>query len=301
MLAEEANFKVNMMARLLEVSRSGYYKWKDSEKSKVEDPWAELKEHILEIYEMSRRRFGYRKIWAVLRDEKDGRFKNVSKYRVQKCMRELGIRGIAPNAKKQTTIPDKDAPKRPDLLKRDFEAPVPTTRLVGDITYLNTLNGFIYLATVIDLATRMVVGWSIADNMRAPLVVKALEMAHGRGYVAENAIFHSDRGSQYTSKLFTDWAKAHDIRLSMGRTGSSYDNAVAESFFGTLKNEWFHHEKLLDAATTKCLTIDFIESYYNRFRPHETIDNRVPARLMEEFFQRMDAAQVYEGTVEEAA
>jgi transposase InsO family protein len=87
----------------------------------------------------------------------------------------------------------------------------------------------------------------------------------------------------------------------MGRTGSSYDNAVAESFFGTLKNEWFHHEKLLDAATTKCLTIDFIESYYNRFRPHETIDNHVPARLMEEFFQRMDAAQEYEGTVEKAA
>ena len=141
MLAEEASFKASMMARVLEAGRSGYHEWKASEKSQVDDPWADLKEHILEIYETGRRRFGYRKIWAVPGDEEDGRSDHVSKYRVQKCMRELGTGGIAPNAKKQTTIPDKDAPKRPDLLKRDFEAPVPTTRLVGDITYPDTLNG----------------------------------------------------------------------------------------------------------------------------------------------------------------
>ena len=301
MRAEKANYKVTMTARVLEVSRSGFYRWLGSEAAQADDPYGELKEHIQEIWEKSEKRFGHRKVHAVLRNEPDGRFRDVTRYRVRKRVRELGIRGICPNGSKQTTIPDEDAPKRPDLLKRDLASAVPTTRLVGDITYLPTLAGFIYLATVIDLATRMVVGWAIADNMKAGLVVRALAMAHGRGYVAENAIFHSDRGSQYTSKLFTEWAEEHCVRLSMGRTGSSYDNAVAESFFGTLKNEWFHHERLLDEATTKHLTIEFIESYYNRYRPHSTIDDQIPAVAMQEFFDRMDAALEYEETMENAA
>ena len=230
MLEERANYDVTMMARVLGVSRSGFYRWLRAN-PEGSDPWAELKDAILEVWEASRRRFGFRKVHAKLEGDPKyhGRFGGVTRYRVRKCMLELGIRGICPNASKKTTVPDEDAPKREDLIRRDFESPVPTTRLVGDITYLRTTAGFIYLATVIDLATRMVVGWAIADNMRAQLVVSAMEMAWSRGYVAGNAIFHSDRGSQYTSSLFAAWAKAHDVRLSVGRTGSCHDNAVAES------------------------------------------------------------------------
>jgi len=299
MLAEKAEYKVTMMADAFGVSRSGYYRWLG--RTNGDDPWADLKEAIMEIYERSHKRFGARKVHAKLISDYHDRFGLVTLYRVRKCMDELGIEGICPHAKKQTTTPSEDAKSRPDLLKRDFTSPVPTYKLVGDITYLKTLTGFIYLATVIDLATRMVVGWSIRDNMKAGLVVSALEMAHSRGYVAEGAIFHSDRGSQYTSSEFTEYAESIGVRLSVGRTGSSYDNATAESFFGTLKNEWFHHERTLDAETTKHLTIEFIESYYNRYRPHETIDNRVPAEVMQEFFDRFEKALEYDVDVMLAA
>ena len=151
-------------------------------------------------------------------------------------MSELGIRGICPNASKRTTVPDPEAPERPDLIRRDFSCPVPTTKLVGDITYLRTTGGFIYLAVVIDLCTRMVVGWSIRDSMRAGLVVSALDMAYSRGYVAGGAISHSDRGSQYTSAELAAWAAAHGVRLSVGRTGSCHDNAVAESLCAQAHN-----------------------------------------------------------------
>jgi transposase InsO family protein len=292
MLAEKANYHVTTMSRALEIDRKGFYKW--LKRTGGEDPWEELKEAIMDIYEASKRRFGARKVHAKLKSDHGDRFAGVTLYRVQKCMRELGIQGVCPHARKQTTVPSEDAKTRPDLVKRDLASPVPTYKLVGDITYLKTLSGFIYLATVIDLATRMVVGWAIADNMRAQLVVSAMEMAWSRGYVAGNAIFHSDRGSQYTSSLFAAWAKAHDVRLSVGRTGSCHDNAVAESFFGTLKNEWAHHERLTDAETTKFRTIEFIESYYNRYRPHEAIGDRVPAEAMAEFFERFEEAMSYE-------
>lgn len=299
MLEERANYGVTMMARVLGVSRSGFYRWLRSNPD-GDDPWAGLKEAILGIWEASKRRFGFRKVHARLaRDFPE--FAGTTRYRVRKCMSELGIRGACPNASKTTTVPDEGAPARPDLVGRDFESPVPTYKLVGDITYLRTTSGFIYLATVIDLCTRMVVGWSIADNMRASLVVSAMEMAWGRGHVAGNAIFHSDRGSQYTSSLFAAWAKSHDVRLSVGRTGSCHDNAVAESFFGTLKNEWLHHERLMDAETTRHLTIEFIESYYNRYRPHEAIGDRVPAEAMDEFLERFEAGLAYDSDIMMAA
>lgn len=225
MLEERANFGVAMMARALGVSRSGFYRWLKANPGGG-DPWAALKEAILSVWRASRGRFGFRKVHARLLADFPW-LAGTTRYRVRRCMSELGTRGRCPNASKATTVPDEGAPARPDLVRRDFESPVPTYKLVGDITYLRTTSGFIYLATVIDLCTRMVVGWSIADNMRAQLVVSAMEMAWGRGYVAGNAIFRSDRGSQYTSSLLAAWAKAHDVRLSVGRTGSCHDNAVA--------------------------------------------------------------------------
>ena len=290
MLAERTSCSVSMMARVLGVSRSGFYRWPKAGGG-GEDPWGPLKEAIAAIWEESGRRSGFRKVWPKLMDDpRYAEFAGTTRYRVQRCMSGPGMRGICPNASRRTTVPDRDAPARPGLMGRDFSSPVPTTRLAGDITYLRTTGGFIYLAVVMDLRTRMVVGWSIRDSMRAGLVVSALDMAHPRGYVAGGAIFHSDRGSQHASAELAAWAAAHDVRLSVGRTGSCHDNAVAESFFGTPRNGWHHHERPTDASTAKHRAIEFMESYYNRFRPHGSIGDRVPAEAMQELFDRFESA-----------
>lgn len=284
MAAEKERFPVKMMARLLDVSRQGFYQW--LARDAPPDPWARLKEAIEEVWLSSKRIFGARQILNTLPDE----FAETTLYRVRKCMRELGICGIVPHASKKTTIPDENAPTRPDLVRRDFTSPVPTYKLVGDITYLKTSEGWLYLATVIDLCTRMVVGWALSERMTADIVVSALEMAHGRGYVAEGAIFHSDRGSQYTSRMLARWADEHEVRLSVGRTGSCHDNAVAESFFGSLKNEWYSRFTFKTRTSAKRSVIWYIEAFYNRFRPHSSVGWRRPAELMEEFFARTEAA-----------
>ncbi len=283
MAAEKGNFPVKMMARLLDVSRQGFYQW--LARGPEADPWAGLKAAIEEAWLASERIFGARQVLHSLPAEFDG----TTLYRVRKCMRDLGIRGVVPHKAKRTTIPDEDAPARPDLVKRDFTSPVPTYKLVGDITYLRTGEGWLYLATVIDLCTRMVVGWALSSRMTADIAVSALEMARGRGYVADGAIFHSDRGSQYTSKILARWAERHGVRLSVGRTGSCHDNAVAESFFGSLKNEWYSRFSFKTRADARTSVIWYIESFYNRMRPHSSVGWRKPAELMGEFFDRFNA------------
>lgn len=276
MLAEEGRYPVAMMARLLHVSRSGYYSWK---KRPREDRWAKAKDEVKRCWRESDKRFGARFIQIEL--------PYLTLYRVQKIMRDLGICGVTPKATKRTTIPDKDAPFRPDLVRRDFTSPVPTYKLVGDITYLKTGQGWLFLATVIDLNTRMVVGWSLSERMTADIAVNALEMARKRGYVAENAIFHSDRGSQYTSRKMALWAKRSHVRLSVGRTGSCHDNAVAESFFATLKKSMYSEGRSYNTRNdARVYVVEFIESFYNRKRPHSSIGYKVPAVAMQEFFDR---------------
>lgn len=210
----------------------------------------------------------------------------VTLYRVLKCMRELGIRGCTPYKSKRTMVPDKGAKPKPDLVRRDFTSPVPTYKLVGDITYLRTGQGWLYLSTVIDLNTRMVIGWSLSERMIADIVINALESARARGYVAENAIFHSDKGAQYTSRRLAEWARANHVRLSCSRTGNCRDNAVAESFFAILKNEMYYRRSFRTREEAKMSVIWFIETYYNRKRPHSTIGYKVPAEAMDAFFAR---------------
>ena len=284
MRAEKGNYPVKMMARVLKVSRSGFYSW--LARGEPDDPWARLRAEVKRVWLESDRIFGARSVLAFLPDE----FAGTTLYRVRKCMRELGIRGIAPNSRKRTTIPDEGAPSRPDLVRRDFTSPVPTYKLVGDITYLKTREGWLYLAAVIDLCTRMVVGWAVSERMTADVVVEALERAWRRGYVAGSAIFHS--GSQYTSRLLARWAEGHDVRLSVGRTGSCHDNAVAESFFGTLKNEMYSLRRWATRSEARNAVIDYIERRYNRNRPHSTIDYKVPAEVMDAFFERTKSAGI---------
>lgn len=177
---------------------------------------------------------------------------------------------------------------RPDLVRRDFTSPVPTCKLVGDITYLRTGEGWLCLSTVIDLNTRMVVSWSLSERMTADIVVSALASAKSRGYVAGNAIFHADRGAQYASRLLAEWARDNDVRLSCSRTGNCRDNAVAESFFATLKNEMRCRRSFPTRNSAKHAVIEFIEAYYNRRRPHSTIGYKVPAEAMAAFFERTE-------------
>lgn len=268
------------MTKRLKVSRSGFYSWQ-ARKSSI-DTWNDLMLCVQRIWLESDKRFGSRFIKCFL----PKKYQNVSLYRVQKCMRKLGIKGCTPYKTKRTTIPDKSAKPKPDLVKRDFTSPVPTYKLVGDITYLRTGQGWLYLSTVIDLNTRMVVGWSISKHMTADIVIRALDSAKARGYIAENAIFHSDKGSQYTSRSVTQWAQENNVRLSCSRTGNCHDNAVAESFFATLKNEMYYRKSYKTRKEARLAVIDFIERYYNRSRPHSSIGYRIPAQVMEEFFKR---------------
>lgn len=282
MKVEKANYSVVMMARVLKVSRSGFYAWLKHDPKP--DQWVDVRAHVEQLWLDSDKVFGAKSIYDLIKE--DETFPNTTLYRVRKCMRELGIVGIQKNSSKRTTITDPNAPIRPDLIKRDFTSPVPTIKLVGDITYLKTAQGWLYLAVVIDLCTRMVVGWAMDSHMKASLCVSALDMAYKRGYVAQNAIYHSDRGSQYTSLEFSQYAASIDVRLSVGRTGSCHDNAVAESFFSRLKNERYSRYSYKTRAEAKAAVVSYIEGFYNRHRPHSTLDGKIPAEVMEAFFER---------------
>lgn len=273
------------MCRLLDVQRAGFYKWKQQRHHNPSSRQArrqELADLIGKIWIDARKVPGVRRIHAEL----IARGHTVSMWLVWQIMRELGIQGIQPRAFKRTTIPAADAGARRDFIGRRFTPPVPTTCLVGDITYLKTGEGWMYLATVIDLTTRMVVGWQTAPHMRASLVIDALAMAHRAGYTAGNAIFHSDRGAQYTSRELAEAARLMDIRLSVGRTGVCWDNAVAESFFASLKNEHWHHHSYPTRARARLAVADYIEVFYNRKRRHSTLDYRTPASVMSAFLDR---------------
>lgn len=217
-----------------------------------------------------------------------GELSGLTLYRVHKLMRELGIRGCTPNARKRTAISDPKANPRPDLVRRDFTGPVPTCRLAGGITYLRAGEERLYLPTVIDLKTCMVAGWSLSERMTADIVVSALTSAKSRGYVAGNAISHADRSTQYTSRLLAERARDNDARLSCSRTGNCHDNAVAESPFATLKNKMYYRRSFPTRNSAKHAVIEFIEAYYNRRRPHSTIDYKVPAEAMAAFFEKTE-------------
>ena len=271
-----------MMARILGVSRSGFCSWLAG--GCPEDDWSAEREAVRRIWLESDRRFGARFVKCLLPAE----FSGLTLYRVRKLMRELGIRGCTPNAEKRTTIPDPNAKPRPDLVRRDFTSPVPTYKLVGDITYLRIGEGWLYLSTVIDLNTRMAVGWSLSERMTADIAVSALASAKSRGYAAGNAISRADRGSQHASRLLAEWTRDNDVRLSCSRTGSCHDNAVAESFFATLKNEMCYRRSFPTRDSAKHAVVGFIEAYYNRRGPHSTIGYKVPAEAMAAFFERTD-------------
>ena len=282
MLAEKAEYPITPMARIPCVSGSGFYSWLSN--GCPEDDRSAEREAVGRVWLESDRRFGARFVECFLPAE----FSGLTLYRVRRLMRGLGIRGCTPNRRKRTAIPDPKAEPRPDLVRRDFTSPVPTCKLVGGITYLRTGEGRLHLATVIDLNTRMVVGWSLSGRMTADIAVAAPESAKSRGYVAGNAMFHTDRGAQHASRLPAEWARDNDVRLPCSRTGSCRDSAVAESFFATLKNEMHCRRRFATGAEAGHTVVEFIEAYYSRRRPHSSTGYRVPAEAMADFFERTD-------------
>jgi putative transposase len=266
-------YGVKRLCRVLGVNRSGFYAWLRTRPAAAARAAAEdaLAAEITGIHGDSGGTYGVLRVHQVLR--RAGR--RINRKKVERIMRERGIRGVARRRRRGLTKADTTAVPAPDLIGRDFTAPAPGTKLVGDITYLPTAEGWLYLASVLDLATREVIGYSMAGHLRADLVVDALVMAAGRTRLADGAIFHGDRGSQYTSAAFRAVLTELGMRQSMGRTGSCYDNAAAESFFATLKTE-IGTSVWPTRAAARADVFRYIEIHYNRRRLHSTLGYLTP-------------------------
>ncbi|SNR64565.1 IS3 family transposase [Blastococcus mobilis] len=277
--AEKANYPIAFMCRLLRVPRSSFYAWAGRVETPTQARRRALAVEVTAEFEASRQTSGCRRITAAL----NRRGIECSVGLVAGMMRELGLAAVQPRAYKRTTLPGTAPQPAPDLIAREFTAPAPGQRLVSDITYLRTGEGWLYLATVIDLATRMVVGWQTAAHMRTALVTDALQMAIDAGHVTDGAIFHSDRGTQYTSAEFDAFTIKNGIRRSLGRTGVCWDNAAAESFFATLKNEMYYRQTFATRARARFAVAEYIEVFHNRRRLHSTLGYRTPFEALTDY------------------
>ncbi len=270
MKAHQAVHSARAMCRLPAVSASGFYAWVDREPSARAKADAELTREIHIVHEESRNTYGVPRVHAVLANA--GVF--VGKKRVARLMKAAGLEGIS-RRKKYRSTRDKDARPAPDLVDRAFSATAPNQLWVADITYVPTWSGFLYLAVVLDVFSRRVVGWAMDTNLRTELVVDALDMAVGqRRPVA--VIHHSDQGCQYTSLAFGLRCREVGVKPSMGSVGDAYDNAMCESFFATLECELLARRRFHNQVEARMAVFDFIEGFYNPRRIHSALDYRSP-------------------------
>ncbi|MER7196696.1 IS3 family transposase [Streptomyces sp. CB01635] len=266
---------VKRACELLKVSRTAFYARRSSKPGPRAVQDAELTQQITSVHERSRGTYGAPRVHAVLKQEGAG----CGRRRVARLMRAAGLEGRHRRRRHLTTIPDPRAALRPDLVVRNFapDASGRDTRWCGDITYVPTEEGWLYLATVIDIASRRVVGWATADHLRTGLVADALRSACRQRRPDHPVIFHSDRGCQYTSQQFAALADELGVRLSVGRTGQCWDNALAESFFATIKRELLGIAAWPSRASARTAIFDFIEGWYNLHRLHSSLGYRSPA------------------------
>ena len=278
---------ISQLCEWLEVSKSGYYDWRSRPQSAAAKRRELLKIKVKALFEANNEEYGYRRMHAAL--VRGG--EQCCPELVRSLMRELGLEPCQPKPWRYSlTEQDGQAGPIPDLVNRDFTADEPGRKMVGDITYIDTWEGWVYLATVIDCATRKIVGWAMDDNYKTPLISRAIEMAACNLDLPEGAVFHSDRGSNYTSAEFAKVLKGLGITQSVGRTGICYDNALSESVNGTLKNELVYRTAYI---TRKAATDDiarWIELRYNRTRLHSTLGYRTPQEVMDEYLNGQEAA-----------
>jgi putative transposase len=275
------------MCEWLGVSKSGYYDWRSRPESAMAKRRELLKIKIKALFEANNEEYGYRRMHQAL--VRGG--EQVDDETVRKLMRELGLEPCQPKPwRRSLTEQDGQAGPIPDLVNRDFTAEKPGGKMVGDITYIWTWEGWLYLATVIDCATRKIVGWAMDDNYKTPLIIDAIQMAARNLALPEGAIFHSDRGSNYTSAKFAGELKKLGIRQSVGRTGICYDNALAESVNGTLKVELVYRTVYPDREKAREDIARWIELRYNRTRLHSGLGYRTPQEVLDEYLNGQEAA-----------
>ena len=274
MRAHQAEFRITTMARVLGVSTSGYYAWLKRERSAREKSDSALAERVRAIHERSRGTYGAPRIQAELADQGFP----VSRKRVARLMRESGLAGISRRKRPTTTRRTPSARPAPDLVEREFTAEGPDRLWLADITYVPTLAGFLYLAIVLDVFSRRIVGWAMDSSLATKLVVDALEMAIAQRR-PEDVIHHSDQGSQYTSLTFGKRCRDAGIALSMGSVGDCYDNAMAESFFASLECELLDQSSFRNHAEARAELFRYIEGWYNTHRRHSAIGHRSPVNF----------------------
>ncbi len=277
--AEKAYFPIAAMCRLLGVTRQGYYAYVSRSPSARVRSDAELCVLIREEFDKTRQTYGSPRVLEELRR----RGMRVGKRRVERCMRSMGLTPASAPQRAKTTMRDESHPVAPNELARDFNATRPNERWVTDITYVWTDEGWVYLAAILDLFSRAVVGWAVDTNLSTHLPLTALRAAVRRRRPEAGLLHHSDRGCQYTSARYRDELAALGITVSMSRKGNCWDNAVAESFFGTLKTELVHRRRWTGRIELRNAVFEYIEVFYNRRRLHSAIGYKTPSEVEQEY------------------
>lgn len=285
--SEEGNYPVASMCRWARVSRSGYYDWRGRPQSATAARREVLAAEVQFAFAHSDGTYGYRRIhaqlarWGTMADPET----------IRAIMGELGLVACQPRPFHPITTIAGDAATLPDLLGRDFTADAPGVKLVGDITYIRTWEGWLYLATVLDCFSKKVLGYAMADHMRTELVADALTMAaRNCTFTVGETIFHSDRGTQYLSAEFAELTEKLGVRRSVGRTGICYDNAWAESFNGTLKNERVYRTQYPTREHARKDIARYIELRYNQIRLHSAIGYQTPNEVESNWFMQQRAS-----------
>lgn len=280
-------YPIVKMCEWLDVSTSGYYEWRSRPQSATAARREYLQMLVQKIFDDSDETYGYRRVHAQLARWGE----QCTPELVRSIMRDLGLVPCQPRPWRHSlTDADEQPAATPDLVQRDFTAQEPASKMVGDITYVPTWEGWVYLATVIDCYTKAVIGWAIDDNYKTPLITAAITMAARNHAISPGAVFHSDRGSNYTSAEFAKTLNDLNIRQSVGRTGICYDNALAESFFAALKTERVHRTQYPTREHARRDIARYIELHYNTKRLHSGLDYMTPQEVHDEYLNRQLAA-----------
>jgi transposase InsO family protein len=278
----KSDIPINFLCKYFGVSNSGYYHWRNKTKGHRFLTKKEICEKIKSIFKSSKETYGSPRIYQELKDEGI----SISENTVAKYMKELGLDArLNRKYKVQTTDSNHNNPIAPRLFKVEEDDVLPDSPgklLAGDITYLKLNGGHIYLAVVIDLFNREVVGWSISESLETTIVLKALEMAMSKFGPDTEVIFHSDRGSQYASEAYRNFLKNKNINPSMSRKGNCYDNAYVESWFSSLKKEWIYRSLYSTEEQLRSLVFEYIEIWYNRKRKHSALGYLSPFKYKEQ-------------------
>lgn len=287
MTANRAMFSISIMSRTLGVSRAGYYAWLDREPSVRSQADAELTDRIAAIHKASKETYGAPRIHAELIDEG----MRIGRKRVERLMKAAGLAGVSRRKGTRTTFRDERVRPACDLVDRNFHADEPNQLWVADITYVPTWAGFLYLAVVLDAFSRRIVGWAMGHDLKAQLVLDALNMALSQRRPVV-VIHHSDQGSQYTSVAFGLRCKEANVRPSMGSVGDAYDNAMCESFFATLECELLDRRKFRTKAEARMAVFQFIEGWYNPGRRHSALGYQSPINYERSERERLESVRV---------